>query len=79
LENVQVIQVKLENKFFRPGLIGIQLGCTDKTKNVENKLIGHFRKVNITPKESLMEFLVTSDANLPVGIYLYIYMFYNIH
>ncbi|CAH1758038.1 4242_t:CDS:2, partial [Entrophospora sp. SA101] len=43
LENVQVIQVKLENKFFRPGLIGIQLGCTDKTKNVEMKLIGHFR------------------------------------
>ncbi|CAJ0824651.1 10010_t:CDS:2 [Entrophospora sp. SA101] len=65
LENVQVIQVKLENKFFRPGLIGIQLGCTDKTKNVEMKLIGHFRKANITPKESLKEFLVTSDAILP--------------
>ncbi|CAG8448434.1 2238_t:CDS:2 [Acaulospora morrowiae] len=67
LENVQVVQIKENAKFVSPDLVSVQVGCTDKKKNVPRPQLGHFKSAGVPPKWKLMEFHVTPDAVLPVG------------
>ncbi|CAG8510090.1 5023_t:CDS:2 [Acaulospora colombiana] len=67
LENVQVVQIKENAKFVKPDLVSVQIGCTDKEKNVPRPQLGHFKSAGVSPKWKLIEFHVTQDAVLPVG------------
>ncbi|RHZ70255.1 hypothetical protein Glove_273g14 [Diversispora epigaea] len=67
LEHVQVVQIRENARFVSSDLVSVQIGCTDKTKNVSRPLLGHFKVADVPPKAKLMEFQVTPDAVLPVG------------
>ncbi|KAF0467416.1 translation protein [Gigaspora margarita] len=67
LEDVQVVQIVENKKFVKPHLVSVQIGCSNKTKNISRPLLGHFKTAGVPPKWKLCDFHVTADAVLPVG------------
>ncbi|CAG8519767.1 8086_t:CDS:2 [Dentiscutata erythropus] len=67
LEDVQVVQIVENKKFVQPHLVSVQIGCSNKTKNISRPLLGHFKAAGVPPKWKLCDFHVTTDAVLPIG------------
>lgn len=68
VDNCQVVGVRTAEK---DGYTAVQLGVgTAKVKNVSQALRGHYAKAKVEPKAKLVEFRVTPDALLEVGVEL---------
>jgi large subunit ribosomal protein L3 len=68
VDNCQVVSQRTEEK---DGYEAIQLGVgVPKVKNVSKPLRGHYAKVKVEPKQKLVEFRVTPDAFIDVGVEL---------
>jgi large subunit ribosomal protein L3 len=66
VDNCQVVAVRTAEK---DGYTAVQLGIGKaKVKNVSQGLRGHYAKAKIEPKAKLVEFRVTPDAVLEVGV-----------
>ena len=60
--------MKRNEKDYKPGLVAVEVGCTDMKKNVSKALLGHHEKYGVPPKQKRMTFWVTQDAVLPPGM-----------
>ena len=60
--------MKYNEKDYKLGLVAVEVGCTDMTKNVSKALLGHHEKHGVPPKQKRMTFWVTKDALLPTGM-----------
>lgn len=58
----------------RDGYNSVQLGFEDK-KKTSKPLQGHFKKVSVSPKKKLVEFLWNVPNNLKLGNYVYVNIF----
>ena len=68
VDNCQVVSQRTEEK---DGYEAIQLGVgVPKVKNVSKPLRGHYAKAKVEPKKKLVEFRVTPDAFIDVGVEL---------
>lgn len=68
VDNCQVVAVRTESA---DGYTAVQLGVgTIKVKNVTKPLRGHFAKAKVEPKRKVVEFRVSPDALLEVGVEL---------
>src|ERR1700686_2064792 len=66
VDNCQVVAVRTEEK---DGYTAVQLGVGKaKVKNVSQGMRGHYAKAKVEPKAKLVEFRVTADALLEVGV-----------
>jgi large subunit ribosomal protein L3 len=66
VDNCQVVAVRTAEK---DGYTAVQLGIGKaKVKNVSQGLRGHYAKAKVEPKAKLVEFRVTPDAVLEVGV-----------
>jgi large subunit ribosomal protein L3 len=66
VDNCQVVAVRTAEK---DGYTAVQLGVGKaKVKNVSQGLRGHYAKAKVEPKAKLVEFRVTPDAVLEVGV-----------
>ncbi|HKT18463.1 MAG TPA: 50S ribosomal protein L3 [Stellaceae bacterium] len=68
VDNCQVVAVRTAEK---DGYTAVQLGVGKaKVKNVSEPMRGHYAKAKVEPKAKLVEFRVTPDALLEVGVEL---------
>ena len=68
VDNCQVVAVRTEDK---DGYSAVQLGAGSvKVKNVTKAERGHYAKAKVEPKRKLVEFRVSKDALLDVGVEL---------
>ncbi len=68
VDNCQVVAVRTAEK---DGYTALQLGVGKaKVKNVSQGMRGHYAKAKVEPKSKLVEFRVTPDAVLEVGVEL---------
>src|SRR5208282_5802696 len=68
VDNCQVVAVRTAEK---DGYTAVQLGVGKaKVKNVSQGMRGHYAKAKVEPKAKLVEFRVTPDAVLEVGVEL---------
>jgi len=68
VDNCQVVAVRTADK---DGYTAVQLGVGKaKVKNVTQPMRGHYAKAKVEPKRKLVEFRVTADALLDVGVEL---------
>ncbi|CAG8479778.1 12752_t:CDS:2 [Funneliformis mosseae] len=67
LEQVQVVQIKENQKRIRPPLVAVQVGCSEGKNRFKKPLLGHFENAGVNPKAKLLEFHITPDAVVPVG------------
>lgn len=68
-----ILQIKHLNK---DGYTSVQLGYEDKNKKKTSKpLLGHFKKVSISPKKKIAEFRCNFPANLKIGHYVDVNLF----
>jgi large subunit ribosomal protein L3 len=66
VDNCQVVAVRNDET---DGYNALQLGVgTAKVKRVSKAMRGHFAKANVEPKRKLVEFRVSSDALVDVGV-----------
>jgi large subunit ribosomal protein L3 len=66
IDNCQVVAVRTAEK---DGYTAVQLGVGKaKVKNVTQGMRGHYAKAKVEPKAKLVEFRVTADALLEVGV-----------
>jgi large subunit ribosomal protein L3 len=66
IDNCQVVAVRTAE---RDGYTAVQLGVGKaKVKNVTQGMRGHYAKAKVEPKAKLVEFRVTADALLEVGV-----------
>jgi large subunit ribosomal protein L3 len=66
VDNCQVVAVRTADK---DGYTAVQIGVGKaKVKNIGQGLRGHYAKAKIEPKAKLVEFRVTPDAVLEVGV-----------
>ena len=66
LEDCQVIKVMTKEKH---GYTALQIGATNKKdKHVDKPRLVEYQKLGIPPKYRLVEFKVTPNAVLPVGL-----------
>jgi large subunit ribosomal protein L3 len=66
VDNCQVVAVRTTEK---DGYTAVQLGVGKaKVKNVSQGMRGHYAKAKVEPKAKLVEFRVTQDALLDVGV-----------
>jgi len=68
----QVVQVKREqHNVYEEEQIGIQVGAANtEWKRLDKSERGHFFRAGVPPKKVLMEFKVSPDAVLPIGLEL---------
>ena len=68
LDQCQVVGVRTKDK---DGYTAVQLGAGKaKVKNVTKPVRGHYAKAKVEPKKKLVEFRVSDDAVLDVGVEL---------
>jgi len=68
-----ILQIK---NLERDGNASIQLGFEDKNKKKTSKpLLGHFKKVSVSPKRKLAEFRYNIPSNFKVGQYVDVNIF----
>jgi large subunit ribosomal protein L3 len=65
VDNVQVVAQRTKEK---DGYDAVQIGCGErKAKNVSKSLRGHFAKAKVAPKQKIVEFRISADAQLESG------------
>lgn len=70
VENNHVIEIKAKQPT-KKGYVGLLVGAgSSKPKNVSKAMLVNFKKSGVEPKQKLVEFKVTKDAVLPVGLQL---------
>lgn len=68
-----ILQIK---KNYKDGYTSVQLGYEDKNKKKTSKpLLGHFKKVSVSPKKKLAEFRCNFPTNLKTGHYVDVNIF----